>query len=139
MSTHEVITTWAGDMAFETAFPGYNLRMDSPAASGGPASGASPKKLLLAAIAGCSGMDVVSILAKMKQPLAFFDMVVEGELTEEQPSYYKTMTMVYRFKEADGLDKERVAHAVELSQEKYCGVSALFKLAIPVDYRIEYL
>jgi len=139
MSSHEIVTTWTGDMAFESEFPGYTLRMDAPASPDSPPTGASPKKLLLAAIAGCSGMDVVSILKKMQQPLGWFEMRVEGELTEAQPVYYKSMTMVYRFRESDGMDKERVARAVELSQEKYCGVSALFKLAIPVEHRIEYI
>lgn len=136
---HEVVTTWAGGMAFESDIFGQKVRMDSSKEGGGADSGCRPKPLLLTALAGCSGMDVVSILQKMRQPLSWFDMKVEGELTEEQPTYYKSMAMVYRFKEADGLDKAKVEHAVRLSSESYCGVSALFKLAIPVTWSIEYL
>ena len=139
MSTHEVITTWAGDMAFEAVVAGHKVRMDATPESGGHDSGARPKQLLLASLAGCTGMDVVSLLKKMRQALTWFDMKVEGESTEENPMYYKTMTLVYRFKESDGLEKDKVERAVNLSQERYCGVSALFKMAIPVNFRIEYL
>lgn len=139
MSTHEVITTWAGDMAFDAVVSGHTVRMDATPESGGHDSGARPKQLLLASLAGCTGMDVVSLLKKMRQNLTWFDLKVEGEATEEHPMYYKTMTLVYRFKASDGLEKDKVEKAVNLSQERYCGVSALFKKAIPVNFRIEYL
>ena len=136
---HEVVTTWTGDMSFEALVSGHTIRMDAAAEFGGKDSGARPKTLLLASVAGCSGMDVISLLRKMRQPFTWFDIKVEGELTAEQPTYYKSMEVVYRFKEADGLDRALVEKAVSLSQERYCGVSALFKLAIPLTWRIEYL
>ncbi len=139
MSTHEVITTWAGDMAFDAVVSGHTVRMDATPESGGHDTGARPKQLLLASLAGCTGMDVVSLLKKMRQNLTWFDMKVEAESTEDHPMYYKTMTLVYRFKSSDGLEKDKVEKAVNLSQERYCGVSALFKMAIPVNFRIEYL
>ncbi|HUX38715.1 MAG TPA: OsmC family protein [Rectinemataceae bacterium] len=135
---HEITTAWAGGMAFESDIFGHKLRMDSSKEGGGEDSGCRPKPLLLASVAGCSGMDVVSILNKMRQALSWFDIKVEAEATEGQPSYYSSMEMVYRFKESDKLDEDKVKRAVELSHEKYCGVSALFKMAIPVTWRIEY-
>jgi putative redox protein len=135
---HEITCTWRGDLAFEADVAGHTVRMDADEASGGHDSGARPKPLLLAGLAGCSGMDVVSILKKMREPITWFDMKVRGEVTEEQPKTYSSITIVYEFKAADGLKPENVKKAVELSQEKYCGVSALFKKAIPVNWEIEY-
>jgi len=139
MSSHEIVATWAGDMAFDAVVAGHTIRIDAEGDVGGHDSGPRPKPLLLVALAGCTGMDVVSLLKKMRQNLTWFDIKVEGVLTEEQPKYYKSFTIVYRFKESDGLEKDKVERAVGLSQERYCGVSALFKLAVPVDWRIEYL
>lgn len=139
MAKHEVVTTWAGDMAFEAEVTGHKIRIDATPEVGGHDSGPRPKPLILASVAGCTGMDVVSLLKKMRQPLSWFDLKVEGELTEEHPVYYKSIEIVYRFKEADGLEKDKVEKAVNLSQERYCGVSALLKLAVPVTFRIEYL
>ena len=136
---HEITTVWSGGMAFESDIFGHTLRMDSSKEGGGEDSGYRPKPLLLASVAGCSGMDVVSILNKMRQPLSWFDIKVEAEVADGEPAYYRSMEMVYRFKESDALDGEKVKRAVELSHEKYCGVSALFKMAIPVTWRIEYL
>ncbi|MEI6386965.1 MAG: OsmC family protein [Spirochaetota bacterium] len=138
MGSHEIVTTWAGEMAFTADFDDYSVRMDTNPEMGRTGPGASPKKLLLAALAGCSGMDVVSLLKKMRQPLSWFDMRVTGELTEGHPAYYKSMEIVYRFKTSDGLEADKVEKAVNYSQERYCGVSALYKLAIPVTFRIEY-
>jgi putative redox protein len=139
MKRHEVVTSWAGGLAFDAQVSGHRLRMDASAEAGGEDSGCRPKPLLLAAVAGCTGMDVVSILKKMREPLSWFDIAVGGELTEGEPSYYGAMEIVYRFKASDGLDPAKVEKAVSLSQERYCGVSAQFKLSIPVSHRIEYL
>lgn len=139
MANHEVITTWTGDMAFEAEVAGHKIKIDAAPDVGGHDSGPRPKPLVLVSVAGCTGMDVVSLLKKMRQPLTWFDLKVDGELTEEHPVYYKSIEIVYRFKESDGLEKDKVEKAVSLSQDRYCGVSALLKKAIPVTWRIEYL
>jgi putative redox protein len=84
-------------------------------------------------------MDVVSILKKMREPVSWFNMKVRGELTEEHPKTYTSISLVYEFKAADGLKDENVRKAIDLSQERYCGVSALLKKAIPVSHEIVYL
>jgi putative redox protein len=136
---HEINCAWAGDMAFEADIMGHKLRMDIAEADGGHDSGLRPKPLILASLAGCTGLDVVSILRKMRQPLSWFNMRVEGELSQEQPARYTSFRLVYEFKASDGLDQAKVRQAVELSQEKYCGVSATLKFAGPVDWDIAYL
>ena len=135
---HEISCAWTGGMGFEAEVTGHKVLMDADEASGGRDTGARPKPLVLAALAGCSGMDVVSILKKMQEPISWFNMRVLGDLTEGQPQTYSSITIVYEFKASDGLKEENVRKAVSLSQEKYCGVSALLKKAVPVKWEIEY-
>ncbi|HAE20911.1 MAG TPA: osmotically inducible protein C [Spirochaetaceae bacterium] len=136
---HEIECSWKGDMAFLAQVNGHELVLDADEAVGGHDEGPRPKPLILVALAGCSGMDVVSILKKMREPVSWFNMKVRGELTEEHPKTYSSITLVYEFKVADGLKDENVRKAVELSQDRYCGVSALLKKAIPVKHEIAYL
>ncbi len=136
---HEVACLWKGGMAFEADVLGHRVLMDAEDSVGGADEGPRPKPLLLAALAGCSGMDVVSILAKMREPVSWFDIRVEGELAEEHPKRYTAIEVVYRFKAADGLDHAKVEKAVALSQDKYCGVSATLKDAVDLRWRIEYV
>jgi putative redox protein len=136
---HEISCAWTGGMSFEADVLGHRVRMDTGSELGGADSGVRPKPLLLAALAGCSGMDVVSVLEKMREPLTWYNMRVEGEVSEEYPKRYTGMKIIYEFLGSDGLDPEKVEKAVTLSQEKYCGVSALFQLAIPVEWEIAYI
>ena len=135
----EVTTVWKGDMAFTANVSGLEIIMDSAEGDGGHDIGARPKPLLLAALTGCTGMDVVSILKKMREPLTWFNMKVEAEGSEEHPRKYISFSLVYQFKKSDGLNPDNVLKACTLSQEKYCGVSAMLKDTAPLDWRIEYV
>lgn len=126
-------------MSFNATIDEHVVRLDTVAESGGNNSGPSPKKLLLAGLAGCSGMDVVSILAKMKQPLTWFNIRVEAEQTDDHPKVYKTIRIVYEFKKSDGLDAEKVSRAVQLSQDTYCGVAAMLRKGSEIQFDIVYL
>ena len=75
----------------------------------------------------------------MKMEPSYFNMRVEGNVTEEHPKQYDAIHLVYEFKEGDNLDVHKVETAVGHSQEKYCGVSALLKKGAQVTYEIEYL
>ena len=136
---HEINCAWNGEMAFTAHVNGHELVLDADAEFGGTDAGPRPKPLVLASLAGCSGMDVVSILKKMREPLTWFNMRVEGDLAEEHPKSYTGIRIVYEFRKADGLKDENVRKAVGLSQDKYCGVATLLKKAIPVEFSIEYL
>ena len=133
---HKVTTKWKEKMAFVSQIDTHTLRID---ASGelGDDSGPSPKKLLLTSLAGCTGMDVVSLLKKMRVDISGLDIDIEAELTTEHPIVYSEMNIVYRFYGTD-LDKDKVEKSVRLSQEKYCGVSAMLRKNNPINYRIEY-
>lgn len=80
-------------------------------------------------------MDVISILKKMKIEIASFNIRVEGTLTEEHPKHYSAIHLVYEFT-GENIPFEKVKHAIELSQEKYCGVSATLRKALPLTYEI---
>jgi putative redox protein len=135
----EVTTIWKGNLAFEADVNGHKVMMDTAAADGGQDSGARPKALLLAALSGCSGMDVASILKKMREPYSWFAMRAEAETREEHPKKYTRIMLVYQFRKSDNLNPENVRKACELSQEKYCGVSAMLKDTAPLVWEIEYI
>jgi putative redox protein len=114
------------------------IMMDGPEGFGGSDAGARAKELLLLALAGCTGSDVASILAKKRVPLEGFDMHVTAEETEEHPKVFTSMHLEYVFR-GTGIEPKDVERAIELSQTKYCGVTAMFAKAMTVthSYRIE--
>jgi putative redox protein len=129
---------WMGDMGFEAAIKEHRIFMDAREESGGHNQGPRPKPLLMASLGGCTGMDVVSILKKMKVDLDEFNVRVEGDLAEEHPKVYRSLHIVFEFR-GKNLPLERLTHAIELSQEKYCGVSLLLQKATPVTWEIKIL
>lgn len=132
----EINVKWAGNMAFETEIAGHKLVMDAANEVGGEDKGVRPKPLLLTALGGCSGMDVVSILKKMRVEVDDFNMIIEGDMADEHPKFYKSINITYQFKGTD-LPMDKLEKAVGMSQDKYCGVAALFKMAIPLNSKIE--
>lgn len=120
----QAIVTWKSNMSFEATINGHEISMDTDVSSGGNNEGPRPKILLLAGLGGCTGMDVVSILAKMKVVPEKFWMEISAEMTEEHPKVYNQIKIVYCFKGKD-LELDKLEKAVKLSKEKYCGVSAM--------------
>ncbi len=133
---HTVKTSWKNKMAFVANVSGHNIQMDAMPEVGGENSGPRPKELMMAALAGCSGMDVISILEKMHVKVDAFDINIEADMTEEHPKHYYKMHVIYEFK-GSNLPMDKLQKAVELSQEKYCGVSASYKKAMEVSYEIK--
>ena len=84
-------------MAFEADVNGHKIMLDSSEAGGGENRGPRPKPLMLAALAGCTGMDVVSLLKKMRVEVEVFNVVVEGDLSVEHPKQYTQMHIIYEF------------------------------------------
>ncbi|MDA3867917.1 MAG: OsmC family protein [Salinivirgaceae bacterium] len=126
---------WQGEMAFEAELNGHKFMIDAGEKVGGKDKGPRPKPLMLAALAGCTGMDVVSILKKMRVELDDFSIDVEGEQNDEHPVQYVKMHINYTFK-GKNLDKAKIEKAVNLSQERYCGVSDFYKKVIPITHEI---
>jgi len=131
----KITLDWLDGMSFETELNGHKIYLDADPKVGGKNLGPRPKPLMLVALAGCTGMDVVSILKKMRVEYDGFSVDVEAELTEEHPKKYSGMKIIYRFKGKD-LPMDKLKKAVELSKERYCGVSANYRDSFPVDYEI---
>ncbi|HON19019.1 MAG TPA: OsmC family protein [Salinivirgaceae bacterium] len=135
---NNVSLQWKSDMAFEGLVNGHKILIDADESVGGHDTGPRPKPLMLLALAGCTAMDVVSILKKMRVELDDFNVLVSAELTEEHPKVYKSMHIEYQFKGKD-LDLEKLQKAVDLSQERYCGVSAMYRRIMDLTFEIKVL
>ena len=133
-----VTTVWKGGMTFESDNPsGKTLIMDTEVEGQCERFGLSPKAMMLSSLAGCSGIDVISILDKMKIKPDDFKMEITGELTDEHPKYYHTVHAVYHFY-GNNLDEAKCKRAVDLSVEKYCGVMEMFRRFATVNISIQF-
>lgn len=137
MSSHIITTTWKGNMQFESTNPGGSLMIDTTEEIGGTNNGLRPKALMLSALAGCSGLDVASLIKKMRLEVTDFNIVTEGNLTNTEPQVYDKVHVVYHFY-GNNLNEEKLARAVELSVDKYCGVMHMFKGFATVTTEIVY-
>ena len=133
---HIIKSEWKGDMTFEADVNGHKVVVDANSEAGGHNEGPSPKKLLLVALSGCTGMDVVSILKKMRVDIDKFSIEVQGDVADEHPKKYTKMHVIYKFT-GKNLPLDKLEKAVKMSEETYCGVEALFKMAIAVTSEIK--
>lgn len=124
-----------GKMAFEVNLDGHKFMIDATEEVGGENKGPKPKSLMLASLAGCTGMDVASILRKMRVPFEDIRIEVEGKLTEEHPKHFETMHIKYIFKGKD-LARDKIDTAIKLSQDKYCGVSFTYKDSVKITHEV---
>lgn len=132
---HTIKTTWQGGLAFEADVNGHKVIMDAPEAGGGQNSGPSPKKLMLVALSGCTGMDVVSILQKMRVEIESVEIEVQGDVRDEHPKHYDKMHVIYTFK-GKNLPLDKLEKAVKMSEETYCGVRAVYSKVMEVTSEI---
>lgn len=135
---HSIKTEWKGGLAFEADVNGHKVMMDANEEAGGNNSGPSPKKLMLVALSGCTGMDVVSILKKMRVDIEKCNIEVQGDVTEDHPKQYFKMHVIYEFT-GKNLPMEKLEKAVKMSEETYCGVEALYRKAIEVTSEIHVI
>ena len=135
---HKVTTTWKNKMLLESDNPlGKNLLMESGPDSGGSNQGLSPKALMLSSLGGCTGLDVLSLLKKIRVEIEDFKVIVNGELTEEHPKYYDKVSIDYYFTGTD-LNEEKIKKAVSLSEERYCGVIKMFRAFAEITIAIHF-
>ena len=135
MEKVKVVGKSKGNLAFEIDLNGHKIITDARKEVGGDDLGPGPKSLLLAGLIGCTGIDVASILKKMR--VKYDDLTIEVETihTDGQPRVYKDIHMVYRFKGKD-LPLDNIKREVDLSREKYCGVSAMLSKHTPIRYEV---
>lgn len=138
MAKETIDIKWNNKMSFTTEVSGHKITIDANETVGGEDAGPRPKPLMLTALGGCTGMDVVSMLKKMRVELDSFNVKIEAEMTEEHPKHYNKFHIIYQFKGKD-LPMEKLEKAVSLSEERYCGVSFMYKKFAEVTSAIEIL
>lgn len=132
---HSSEVTYSGEgLSFEAQIDTHTFHISS----GEPETGPSPKKLMLTALAGCTAIDVVSILNKMRVLFSDFTVKAEADLTESYPAIYQNVLISYSIR-IQPKDRPQMEKAVKLSLEKYCGVSAMFARFSTINHKIEYL
>lgn len=130
-------TTWVEKLAFDNQIDQHSFRIDGngPTPEG---TGPSPKKMLLTSLAACTGIDIVSMLEKMRVPITGLELDTEADLTDEHPKVFSEIRLIYRVF-GENIDRAKVEKAVQLSKEKYCGVSAMLEKNSPIKIEIEYV
>lgn len=125
---------WAGRMTFiGRAGTNHLVPMDTTAEFDGDSSATKPLELLLVALGGCTGMDIVPLLRKMRQDVTALDFNVAAERAEEHPRVFTLINIEYVVT-GRNLEEDKVKRAIELSQEKYCSVSAILRKSCPVTW-----
>jgi len=131
-----VKTVWTEKSQFETDNPsGHKFTMFDKSQDNGDTVGFAPKALMLSSLAGCSGLDVVSLLTKMRAEVEDFKIEVTAELTDEHPKFYNNVKVDYHFTDSE-LKPEKIQKAVNLSVTKYCGVMEMFRQFAEVETEI---
>ena len=126
----KTVTTWKKKHEFESKQDHHTILID-----GSRQNAISPKALLLSGLAGCSGIDVVDILTKMRIDFSELEIDVETTQTEENPKIFRDIDITYKIK-TDKLNEDKVKKAIELSLDKYCGVSAMLKKNSSINYTL---
>lgn len=116
---------------------GHWVPMDTDPEFGGHGGASKPMEMMLMALGGCTGMDVASILAKMRVPLTNMEVIVRGEQAETHPKVFTRIKIEYLFYGTD-IAKDKVEQAIALSEDKYCSVMAMLRQSVSIDtsYRI---
>lgn len=129
--------SWKGEMLFESVAPEGTVMIDAAEDAGGQGKGLRPKAMMLTALAGCTAMDIASLLKKMRAEVADFKIEVKANLTEEHPKVYDKVKVVYKFYDKD-FQKDKIEKAVNLSVERYCGVFEMFRKFSDISHEIQY-
>ena len=135
----EAKVTWVNGMQFvgEGGASKHGIVLDASADAGGRGTGVRPMELLLVALGGCTAMDVISILRKKRQKVTGLEINLKGEEATDWPKRYKTIHLEYVVR-GRGLDPQAVERSIELSDTKYCSVSASLRPGVQItnSYRI---
>ena len=125
--------TWTGGRRFvHRSASGHSLVTDAQGADGQPATGPSPMELVILALIGCTGVDVAGILESMRQPLEGLEVSATSERSPTHPRVYTNIHLTYTAK--GDLDEKKVQRAIELSQKKYCSVSAMLRGTVALTH-----
>jgi putative redox protein len=130
---NHIVAHWSGQgEAFDAGEPGKTLvRID-----GNKVTGPGPVDMLLSALATCSAIDVISILAKRRTPITSLDIDVRGERAQAVPAKLTSIAIIYRLN-GDGIDRESAEMAIELALNKYCSVRDSIDPSIPIEWTLK--
>ncbi len=135
----EMKVKWNKNLKFEAiGGSGHKIPMDASESAGGDDSAARPLEMLLSGLGGCTGIDVVLILKKMKAEILDFDIDIEATRAEDHPKRFETINLHYYFK-GKNLDERKVKKAIDLSENKYCSASASLNAEITSSFEIEHV
>lgn len=131
----ESTVVWRDEMAFDAHLEGTRFTLDADPEFGGQGLGPKPKGLLLTSLIGCTAMDVIAILAKMRLHPERFEVSARGELAARHPKKYEEITVTYDLEGRD-VTPDRLLRAVSLSTERYCGVFATLKPTVELHIEV---
>jgi putative redox protein len=135
----EATVIWKSNMSFDgSSDSGFTVPLGTTPEVGGNNDGFRPMELIAIGIAGCTAMDVMSILQKKRQEVTSFKVLVHADRAAEHPKVFTHLTIEYVIGGKE-LSKEAVERAVELSETKYCPAQTMFKQIAPMDLKITYL
>ncbi len=127
---------WKKRMSFEgTSDSGFTVPLGTVPAVGGDDDGFRPLELIAIGLAGCTAMDVVSILTKKRQEIESFEVLVHAKRAEEHPKVFTHIVIEYIISGKD-ISEDAVKRAVQLSEEKYCPAQAMFRDVAPMELKI---
>jgi putative redox protein len=131
----DALVTWKGKMSFTgTADSGFTLPLDTEPAVGGDNDGFRPLELMAISLAGCTAMDVISILQKKRQEVTGFEVKVHAERTDEFPKVFTHLTVEYNVT-GHNVDPTAVERSIELSSTKYCPAQAMLAKAVTIEHK----
>jgi putative redox protein len=129
--------TWNGKMSFTgTAGSGFTLPLDAKVEEGGEGSGFKPLELFVVGLAGCTAMDVISILSKKRQEVSAFNVAAHAVRATEHPKVFTNIEIVFDIT-GKSIDPAAVERAIQLSSEKYCAAQAMLSKVVPIRLRYE--
>jgi putative redox protein len=131
----KTLTNWKHDSVFESRQDGNPMTIT---VDGDRKEGPGPKSLLLSGLAGCSGIDIVDVLKKMRVVFSDLTIEIETEQTTDHPKVFKDIFITY-FIRTDEINEDKVKKAIELSLDKYCGVSAMLRKNSPIHYKLQLI
>jgi putative redox protein len=128
---------WRGGMGFDIHAGDHSFIIDAPVASGGKNEGPKPSYMLVAGLMSCTGMDVASMLEKMRVPLGSFHLETRTDVAGEDPRIFRKIDLAYHFEGGPELKNytTQVRRAIELSKETYCCISIMLSKAVPISLR----
>lgn len=132
---HSVNARWKNNLQFDITQAGGHLQLDG---LGENEAHLKPKPLMLSSLLGCTGMDVTSLLKKMRVEIDRFELDVEAVLTDQHPKHYKKVHVIYKFFGSD-LNEKKILKSVDLSVNTYCGVFEMFRQFAEVSHEVQFI